>query len=84
MVSSADIIVSKSEIVFKEVVGNTGRKTWKTGEPGQPPLTQTVFHISDHFWARENQCRKNQKTIFSKIGSILLRLMHITSLFLYI
>ena len=66
MVSSADIIVSKSEIVFKEVVGNTGRKTWKTGEPGQTRLTQTVFQVSDHFWAWENQHRKNQKTIFFK------------------
>ena len=66
MVSSADIIASKSEIVFKEVVGNTGRKTWKTGEPGQTRLTQTVFQVSDHFWAWENQHRKNQKTIFFK------------------
>ena len=27
-------------------------------------LKLAVFHVSDHFWARENQCPKNKKTIF--------------------
>lgn len=35
MASSAYKIVSKSKIVLMEAAGNTGRKTWKTGRPGE-------------------------------------------------
>ena len=45
-------------------------------------LIQAVFHVGDQFWARENWCPKNKKTIFfqDKFYSLKARAHYFTTL----